>query len=69
MGHKANAYADEILYAPAISPLSIAKKIPKEQIADLLKAISQVLQEGEQHKLKEYPDIISSEIRDFFEGS
>ncbi|WP_313514028.1 hypothetical protein [Sphingobacterium sp.] len=69
MGHKGIAYADEILYAAAISPLSIAKKIPKKQIADPLKAISQVVQQGEQHILKEYPDIISSEIRGFFEGS
>ncbi|WP_313262024.1 hypothetical protein [Sphingobacterium sp.] len=69
MGHKGIAYADEILYADAISPLSIAKKIPNMQIADPLKAISQVVQEGEQHILNEYPAIISREIRDFFEGS
>ncbi len=30
MGHKGIAYADEILYAAAISPLSIAKNIPKK---------------------------------------
>lgn len=65
IGGIGNAYADEILYAADISPISIANKIPEKQIADLSKAISEVLQKAEQHILKEYPDIISGEVRDF----
>ncbi|WP_409151888.1 DNA-formamidopyrimidine glycosylase family protein [Sphingobacterium sp. BS-2] len=43
IGGIGNAYADEILHAAGISPVSIANKIPEKQISDLLKAISQVL--------------------------
>lgn len=65
IGGIGNAYADEILYAAGISPLSIANKIPESQIAHLAKAFSQVLEDAEQQILKQYPEIISGEVRDF----
>ena len=60
-----NAYADEILYAANISPLSIANKIPEKEIKKLARAIEEVLEQAEKHILKTHPDIISGEVRDF----
>lgn len=60
-----NAYADEILWEAGISPFSAANKIPKAKVKALAKAIKEVLQKAEKQILKEHPDIISGEIRDF----
>ncbi|RKE52408.1 Fpg/Nei family DNA glycosylase [Sphingobacterium detergens] len=65
IGGIGNAYADEILYAAGISPLSIANKIPEKQVQHLSKAITAVLKNAQQQILKEHPNIISGEIRDF----
>lgn len=60
-----NAYADEILWEAGISPFSAANKIPKAKVKALAKAIKEVLQKAEKQILKEHPDIISGEVRDF----
>lgn len=60
-----NAYADEILWQAGISPLSSAQKIPAHTIKTLAAAIKKVLKHAEQQILKEHPDIIGGEIRDF----
>jgi len=60
-----NAYADEILWEARISPFSVANKIPDDAIKQLAKSISKVLQAAEKQILKEKPDIISGEVRDF----
>jgi formamidopyrimidine-DNA glycosylase len=60
-----NAYADEILWEARISPFSAANKIPKPKVKALAKAVKTVLQKAEKQILKEHPDIISGEIRDF----
>ncbi|MCW3467343.1 hypothetical protein [Chitinophaga nivalis] len=60
-----NAYADEILWDARISPFSVCNKIPAAKAATLLKSIKQVLQDAEQKILKNHPDIINGEVRDF----
>jgi formamidopyrimidine-DNA glycosylase len=60
-----NAYADEILYDAGISPFSIGNKIPAGKIRTLLNSIRSVLKKAEKQILKEDPDIINGEIRDF----
>ena len=60
-----NAYADEILWDARISPFSISNKIPETKIKDLATSIRSVLKHAEQQILKENPDIISGEVRDF----
>ncbi len=65
IGGIGNAYADEILYEAGIAPQSIANKIPKEHANKLAKAIKAVLHFAEKQILKERPDIISGEMRDF----
>jgi formamidopyrimidine-DNA glycosylase len=60
-----NAYADEILWKAGISPFSASNKIPAPKVKALAKAIKEVLQKAEKQILKEHPDIISGEIRDF----
>jgi formamidopyrimidine-DNA glycosylase len=60
-----NAYADEILWAAKISPFSVGNQIPEDAIKELAKSITNVLQHAEKQILKEQPDIISGEIRDF----
>jgi formamidopyrimidine-DNA glycosylase len=62
-----NAYADEILYAAGISPLSISNKIPDAAIKKLATAIKSVLKKAEKSILKSNPDIISGEVRDFLD--
>ncbi len=44
---------------------SAANKIPKAKVKALAKAIKEVLQKAEKQILKEHPDIISGEVRDF----
>ncbi|WP_343560505.1 DNA-formamidopyrimidine glycosylase family protein [Sphingobacterium sp.] len=65
IGGIGNAYADEILYEAGISPLSIANKIPEREVQKLQKAIKQVLESAEKQILKEHPNIIHGEVRDF----
>lgn len=65
IGGIGNAYADEILYAAGISPLSVANKIPAKQVHKLTKVMKDVLENAEKQILEEHPDIISGEIRDF----
>jgi formamidopyrimidine-DNA glycosylase len=60
-----NAYADEILYAARIHPLSICKKIPPEAIKKLARSIKKVLREAVKEIERKEPDLISGEVRDF----
>ncbi|PWK78843.1 formamidopyrimidine-DNA glycosylase [Mucilaginibacter oryzae] len=60
-----NAYADEILWQARISPFSISNKIPEAKLADLAKAIKEVLHDAEKSILHSNPDIINGEVRDF----
>src|SRR6266542_4027504 len=60
-----NAYADEILWDARISPFSVGNKIPDNKIKDLAKSIKKVLKNAEKQILKEHPDIIGGEVRDF----
>ncbi len=62
-----NAYADEILWHAAISPLSVCNKIPDDKIKDLAKSIPKVLLNAEKQILKTHPEIISGEVRDFLD--
>lgn len=65
IGGIGNAYADEILHAAQLSPLSIAGKIPEKKVQQLAKAIKDVLEDAERQIQKTHPDIISGEVRDF----
>lgn len=60
-----NAYADEILWDARISPFSVANKLPDAAIKQLEKSIPKVLRAAEKQILKEQPEIISGEVRDF----
>ncbi|MDP9081096.1 MAG: Fpg/Nei family DNA glycosylase [Bacteroidota bacterium] len=60
-----NAYADEILYDAKLSPFSASNKIPEDKIKELAKSIKRILEDSEKHILKNNPDIISGEFRDF----
>ena len=60
-----NAYADEILYDAKLSPFSVSNKIPEGKIKELAKSIKRILEDSEKHILKNNPDIISGEFRDF----
>jgi formamidopyrimidine-DNA glycosylase len=62
-----NAYADEILYDAKLSPFSPSNKIPADKIKQLAKSIKTVLEDAEKHILKDHPDIISGEYRDFLQ--
>lgn len=60
-----NAYADEILYDAKLSPFSASNKIPAEKVKQLVHSIDKVLKHAEEKTLKDHPDIISGEFRDF----
>jgi len=60
-----NAYADEILWHARISPFSISRAIPDDVLKTLLKSIRHVLEHAIKQILKEKPEIISGEVRDF----
>ncbi|HEX3383557.1 MAG TPA: DNA-formamidopyrimidine glycosylase family protein [Mucilaginibacter sp.] len=62
-----NAYADEILWGARLSPFSASNKIPAEKIKELTQSIIKVLENAEKQILKEHPDNISGEYRDFME--
>lgn len=61
-----NAYADEIFYDAGLSPFSVAGKIPGNEIKVLAKSIRNILEGAEKQILQANPDIISGEVRDFF---
>jgi len=65
IGGIGNAYADEILYEAGIAPQSVANKIPKTILLKLAKTVDQVLSHAEKKIMKDHPDIISGEVRDF----
>jgi formamidopyrimidine-DNA glycosylase len=60
-----NAYADEILWDAKLSPFSISNQIPDEAIKKLAKSIKHVLESAIKQIMKEKPEIISGEVRDF----
>lgn len=62
-----NAYADEILYDARLSPFSIANKIPEKHIKALARSVKKVLQNAEKQIMKNDPDRISGEFRDFLQ--
>jgi formamidopyrimidine-DNA glycosylase len=62
-----NAYADEILWDARLSPFSASNKIPAEKVKELVRSIKKVLEYAEKQILKEHPDIITGEYRDFME--
>jgi len=62
-----NAYADEILYDAKLSPFSPSNKIPFDKVKQLTKSIKYVLEDAEKQILKNNPDIISGEFRDFMQ--
>ncbi len=62
-----NAYADEILYDAKLSPFSASNKIPAEKVKQLVHSIDKVLKHAEEITLKDHPDIISGEFRDFLQ--
>lgn len=60
-----SAYADEILWHARISPFSVSNKIPGPAVKTLAKSIRSVLTKATKTILKNYPGIISGEVRDF----
>ncbi|MES2112955.1 MAG: DNA-formamidopyrimidine glycosylase family protein [Bacteroidota bacterium] len=62
-----NAYADEILYDAKLSPFSTSNKIPADKVRQLAKSIKKILEDAEKQILKDNPDIISGEFRDFMQ--
>lgn len=60
-----SAYSDDILWEAKISPFSVTNLIPHDRIKALLKAIRHVFKNGEKSILKEFPDTISTETRDY----
>lgn len=62
-----NAYADEILWDARLSPFSASNKIPAEKVKQLTASIKKVLEDAERQILKDHPDIITGEYRDFME--
>ncbi|MBV7529073.1 Fpg/Nei family DNA glycosylase [Chitinophaga sp. sic0106] len=62
-----NAYADEILYTAKISPFSISKAIPPQQIKALVAATRKVLKDAIRKINKSHPGITNGEVRDFMQ--
>lgn len=62
-----NTYADEILYDARLSPFSIANKIPETHVKALARSVKKVLQNAEKQILKNDPNRISGEYRDFLQ--
>lgn len=60
-----NAYADEILWASRISPLSRSGNLPPEAVTELYTRIQTVLHEAIISIRQKAPEIIRGEIRDF----
>jgi formamidopyrimidine-DNA glycosylase len=62
-----NAYADEILWDARLSPFSASNKIPDDKVKMLIASVKKVLEDAEKQILKDHPDIITGEYRDFME--
>lgn len=60
-----NAYADEILYAARISPLSYMIRIPQARLMDLYRAIPETMLWAIDNLQKLTPDAIAGEERSF----
>jgi formamidopyrimidine-DNA glycosylase len=60
-----NTYADEILWAAKISPMSISKAIPKAKVKLLFKAIGEVLRKEITEIRKKLPDQLGGEVKEF----
>lgn len=60
-----NTYADEILWVAKISPFSVAKAIPESAVAELLKAIKQVLQQEVADIATSLPVELNGEVKEF----
>jgi formamidopyrimidine-DNA glycosylase len=60
-----SAYSDDMLWEARISPFSVASAIPDAKIKELLQAIKKVFKSGEKSILKEFPETISTETRDY----
>jgi len=60
-----NTYADEILWAARISPMSVSKAIPKDQVKVLHETIIEVLKLEIKQIRHMLPDQLRGEIKDF----
>lgn len=60
-----NTYADEILWKAKISPFSVARAIPEQQVKDLYQAIEEVLRREIMQLTKAIPDGFNTEVKDF----
>ncbi|RZK81914.1 MAG: formamidopyrimidine-DNA glycosylase [Pedobacter sp.] len=60
-----NTYADEILWRAKISPFSISKAIPEQQVKDLFQAIEEVLRKEIMQLTKAIPHSFNAEVKDF----
>jgi len=60
-----NTYADEILWKAKISPLSVSKAIPGDQVKALHKAIVEVLKQEIVDIKRMLPDELGGEIKEF----
>ncbi|WP_316809415.1 DNA-formamidopyrimidine glycosylase family protein [Pedobacter agri] len=60
-----NSYADEILYHAGISPFSIAKAIPRNEVKKLYKSLHHVLKKAIRDIEMENGDELKGELRDF----
>jgi len=60
-----NTYADEILWAAGISPMSVSKAIPEDKVKVLHKAIGSVLRREIDQIREKLPDQLGGEIKEF----
>lgn len=60
-----NGYSDEILWQARISPFSTASAIPAEKIKELPRIIKKVLKEATKKILKNYPGLVTGEVKDY----
>lgn len=60
-----NTYADEILWAAKISPMSVSKAIPKDKVKVLHKEIGAVLRKEITQIRSKLPDELGGEIKEF----
>jgi len=60
-----NTYADEILWAAKISPLSVSKAIPSDKVKVLHQVIGELLHQEIKQIRRMLPDELGGEIKDF----
>jgi len=60
-----NTYADEILWHAKISPFSVSKAIPAEEVKELYHSIGKVLRDEIIALTKAIPDSFNAEVKDF----